>query len=158
MRTKTEIGDARLYLFRSLLKIPNSPLSWEIESKKIWLKQLKAAPALDFSYFQHASKLVTHHRSSVHNQPESWMWTLDFFAYICVSLISGYSTSLAHDPVAPAFSRNPQQPQLHIFAAIAENRHTADEEGQAHPPSPVTKLNSWRMYIDESNWDRAAHR
>ena len=97
-------------------------------------------------------------RSSVHNQPESWMWTLDFFAYICVSLISGYSTSLAHDPVAPAFSRNPQQPQLHIFAAIAENRHTADEEGQAHPPSPVTKLNSWRMYIDESNWDRAAHR
>ena len=97
-------------------------------------------------------------RSSVHNQPESWMWTLDFFAYICVSLISGYSTSLAHDPVAPAFSRNPQQRRLHIFAAIAENRHTADEEGQAHPPSPVTKLNSWRMYIDESNWDRAAHR
>ena len=41
--------------------MPNSPLSWEIESKKIWLKQLKAAPALDFSYFQHASKLVTHH-------------------------------------------------------------------------------------------------
>ena len=99
-------------------------------------------------------------RSSVHNQPESWMWTLDFFAYICVSLISGYSTSLqpAHDPAAPAFSRNPQQRRLHIFAAIAENRHTADEEGQAHPPSPVTKLNSWRMYIDESNWDRAAHR
>ena len=25
--------------------------------------------------------------SSVHNQPESWMWTLDFFAYICISLI-----------------------------------------------------------------------
>ena len=40
--------------------MPNSPLSWEIESKKIWLKQLKAAPALDFSYFQHVSKLVTH--------------------------------------------------------------------------------------------------
>lgn len=108
--------------------------------------------------FPQISQLVLHSRSSVHNQPESWMWTLDFFAYICVSLISGYSTSLAHDPVAPAFSRNPQQPQLHIFAAIAENRHTADEEGQAHPPSPVTKLNSWRMYIDESNWDRAAHR
>ena len=60
--------------------------------------------------------------------------------------------------IAPAFSRNPQQRRLHIFAAIAENRHTVDEEGQAHPPSPVTKLNSWRMYIDESNWDRAAHR
>ena len=57
---KTEIGDARLYLFRSLLKMPNSPLPWEIESKKIWLKQLKAAPALVFSYFQHVSKLVTH--------------------------------------------------------------------------------------------------
>lgn len=42
--------------------MPNSPLSWEIESKKIWLKQLKAAPALDFSYFQHVSKLVTHHK------------------------------------------------------------------------------------------------
>ena len=40
--------------------MPNSPLSWEIESKKIWLKQLKAAPALVFSYFQHVSKLVTH--------------------------------------------------------------------------------------------------
>lgn len=32
----------------------------EIASKKIWLKQLKAASALDFPYFQHASKLVTH--------------------------------------------------------------------------------------------------
>lgn len=158
MRTKTEIRNVRLYLFWSLLKIPRIFSITGNCKQKIWLKQLKAAPALDFSYFQHASKLVTHHRSSVHNQPESWMWTLDFFAYICVSLISGYSTSLAHDPVAPAFSRNPQQPQLHIFAAIAENRHTADEEGQAHPPSPVTKLNSWRMYIDESNWDRAAHR
>lgn len=158
MRTKTEIRNVRLYLFWSLLKIPRIFSITGNCKQKIWLKQLKAAPALDFSYFQHVSKLVTHHRSSVHNQPESWMWTLDFFAYICVSLISGYSTSLAHDPVAPAFSRNPQQPQLHIFAAIAENRHTADEEGQAHPPSPVTKLNSWRMYIDESNWDRAAHR
>lgn len=49
-----------MYLFRSLLKMPNSPLSWEIESKKIWLKQLKAAPALDFPYFQHVSKLATH--------------------------------------------------------------------------------------------------
>ena len=40
--------------------MPNSPLSWEIESKKIWLKQPKAASALDFSYFQRVSKLVTH--------------------------------------------------------------------------------------------------
>lgn len=40
--------------------MPNSPLSWEIESKKIWLKQLKAASALDFPYFQHVSKSVTH--------------------------------------------------------------------------------------------------
>lgn len=30
MRIKTEIGNVRLYLFRSLLKMPNSPLSWEI--------------------------------------------------------------------------------------------------------------------------------
>ena len=35
-------------------------ISWEIECKKIWLKQPKAASALDFPYFQHASKLVTH--------------------------------------------------------------------------------------------------
>ena len=35
-------------------------ISWEIESKKIWLKQPKAASALDFSYFQRVSKLVTH--------------------------------------------------------------------------------------------------
>ena len=60
MSAKTEIGNVRLYLFWSLLKIPNSPLSWEIESKKIWLKQPKAASALDFSYFQRVSKLVTH--------------------------------------------------------------------------------------------------
>lgn len=136
-------------------------LGWKIRShrsengKKIMGEDPQS---LENHGFPQISQLVLHSRSSVHNQPESWMWTLDFFAYICVSLISGYSTSLAHDPVAPAFSRNPQQPQLHIFAAIAENRHTADEEGQAHPPSPVTKLNSWRMYIDESNWDRAAHR
>ena len=64
MSAKTEIGDARLYLFRSLLKIPNSPLSWEIESKKIWLKQPKAASALDFSYFQRVSKLVTHDKKA----------------------------------------------------------------------------------------------
>ena len=34
-----------------------------------------------------SSSLVTQTISSVHNQPESWMWTLDFFAYICISLI-----------------------------------------------------------------------
>lgn len=43
--------------------MPNSPLSWEIESKKIWLKQPKAASALGFSYFQRVSKLVTHDKS-----------------------------------------------------------------------------------------------
>jgi hypothetical protein len=37
----------------------------EIESKKIWLKQPKAASALDFSYFQRVSKLVTHDMASV---------------------------------------------------------------------------------------------
>lgn len=114
MSAKTEIGNVRLYLFWSLLKIPRFFSITENCKQKIWLKQPKAASALDFSYFQHASKLVTHHRSSVHNQPESWMWTLDFFAYICVSLISGYSTSLAHDPVAPAFSRNPNS-RSYIF-------------------------------------------
>ena len=55
---------ARLYLFWSLLRISNSPQSWEIESKIIWMKQPKAALALDFSYFQHASKLVIHDRKS----------------------------------------------------------------------------------------------
>ena len=60
MSTKTEIGDARLYLFRSLLKIPRTFSITGNCKQKIWLKQLKAAPALDFSYFQHVSKF-THH-------------------------------------------------------------------------------------------------
>ena len=76
MSTKTEIGDERLYLFWSLLKIPNSPLSWEIESKKIWLKQPKAASALDFSYFQRVSKLVTHDNKVLKSQ--------DFRTFLCV--------------------------------------------------------------------------
>ena len=61
MSTKTEIGNVRLYLFWSLLKIPRIFSITGNCKQKIWLKQLKAAPALDFSYFQHASKLVTHH-------------------------------------------------------------------------------------------------
>ena len=32
--------------------------------KKIWLKQPKAASALDFSYFQRVSKLVMHDRKT----------------------------------------------------------------------------------------------
>ena len=62
MRTKTEIGNVSLYLFWSLLKIPRFFSITGNCKQKIWLKQLKAAPALDFSYFQHVSKLVTHHR------------------------------------------------------------------------------------------------
>ena len=62
MSTKTEIGDARLYLFRSLLKIPRFFSITGNCKQKIWLKQPKAASALDFSYFQHVSKLVTHHK------------------------------------------------------------------------------------------------
>ena len=61
MRTKTEIRNVRLYLFWSLLKIPRIFSITGNCKQKIWLKQLKATPALDFSYFQHASKLVTHH-------------------------------------------------------------------------------------------------
>lgn len=61
MRTKTEIRNVRLYLFWSLLKIPRIFSITGNCKQKIWLKQLKAAPALDFSYFQHVSKLVTHH-------------------------------------------------------------------------------------------------
>lgn len=61
MRTKTEIRNVRLYLFWSLLKIPRIFSITGNCKQKIWLKQIKAAPALDFSYFQHASKLVTHH-------------------------------------------------------------------------------------------------
>ena len=60
MRTKTEIGNVSLYLFWSLLKIPLFFSFTGNCKQKIWLKQLKAAPALDFPYFQHVSKLVTH--------------------------------------------------------------------------------------------------
>ena len=63
MSAKTEIGNVRLYLFWSLLKIPRFFSITENCKQKIWLKQPKAASALDFSYFQHASKLVTHHKS-----------------------------------------------------------------------------------------------
>ena len=64
MSAKTEIGNVRLYLFWSLLKIPRFFSITENCKQKIWLKQPKAASALDFSYFQHASKLVTHHRKT----------------------------------------------------------------------------------------------
>lgn len=37
--------------------------------------------SLALSQFSEISFLVQLARSSVHNQPESWMWTLDFFAY-----------------------------------------------------------------------------
>ena len=48
-----------LYLFWSLLKIHRFFSITGNCKQKIWLKQLKAALALDFSYFQHVSKLVT---------------------------------------------------------------------------------------------------
>ena len=68
MSAKTEIGNVRLYLFWSLLKIPRFFSITEHCKQKIWLKQPKAASALDFSYFQHASKLVTHHRKVLKSQ------------------------------------------------------------------------------------------
>lgn len=64
MRTKTEIGNVSLYLFWSLLKIPRLFPTTGNCKQKIWLKQRKAALALDFSYFQHVSKLVTHDRKT----------------------------------------------------------------------------------------------
>lgn len=60
MSTKTEIGNVRLYLFWSLLKIPRFFSITGNRKQKIWLKQPEAASALDFFYFQHVSKLVTH--------------------------------------------------------------------------------------------------
>lgn len=60
MSTKMGIGNVRLYLFWSLLKKPRFFSITGNCKQKIWLKQLKAAPALDFPYFQHVSKLVTH--------------------------------------------------------------------------------------------------
>lgn len=68
MSTKTEIGNVRLYLFWSLLKIPRFFSITGNRKQKIWLKQPKAASALDFSYFQHVSKLVTHHIKSDQNR------------------------------------------------------------------------------------------
>ena len=65
MSTKTEIGNVRLYLFWSLLKIPRFFSITGNRKQKIWLKQPKAASALDFSYFQHVSKLVTHHKKKL---------------------------------------------------------------------------------------------
>lgn len=62
MITKAGIGNVRLYLFWSLLKIPRFFSITGNRKQKIWLKQPKAASALDFSYFQHVSKLVTHHK------------------------------------------------------------------------------------------------
>lgn len=62
MSAKTEIGNLRLYLFWPLFKIPRFFSITGNCKQKIWLKQPKAASALDFSYFQHASKLVTHHK------------------------------------------------------------------------------------------------
>ena len=57
-----------LYLFWSLLKIHRFFSITGNCKQKIWLKQLKAALALDFSYFQHVSKLVTHHILSDQNR------------------------------------------------------------------------------------------
>ena len=79
MRTKTEIGNLRLYLFWSLLKIPRFFSFTGNCKQKIWLKQLKAVPVLDFPYFQHVSKLVTHHRSSGCND----FRYIHFFIMIC---------------------------------------------------------------------------
>ena len=60
MSTKTEIGNVRLYLFWSLLKIPRFFSITGNRKQKMWLKQPEAAPALALPYFQHVSKLVTH--------------------------------------------------------------------------------------------------
>ena len=78
MRTKTEIGNVSLYLFWSLLKIPLFFSFTGNCKQKIWLKQLKAAPALDFPYFQHVSKLVTHDRKVLKSQDFR-----TFFALFC---------------------------------------------------------------------------
>ena len=43
--------------------------------QKIWLKQPKAASALDFSYFQHVSKLVTHENNM--DWPDNGDFALD---------------------------------------------------------------------------------
>ena len=66
--------------------MPNSPLPWEIESKKIWLKQPKAASALDFSYFQRVSKLVTHDIKTTGFVRNWWF----FFGGCCTGFIGGF--------------------------------------------------------------------
>ena len=75
MSAKTEIGNVRLYLFWSLLKIPRFFSITENCKQKIWLKQPKAASALDFSYFQHVSKLVTHENNM--DWPDNGDFALD---------------------------------------------------------------------------------
>ena len=75
MRTKTEIGNVSLYLFWSLLKIPRLFSTTGNCKQKIWLKQRKAALALDFSYFQHVSKLVTHENNM--DWPDNGDFALD---------------------------------------------------------------------------------
>lgn len=75
MSAKTEIGNVRLYLFWSLLKIPRFFSITENCKQKIWLKQRKAALALDFSYFQHVSKLVTHENNM--DWPDNGDFALD---------------------------------------------------------------------------------
>lgn len=75
MRAKTEIGNVSLYLFWSLLKIPRFFSFTGNCKQKIWLKQLKAAPALDFPYFQHVSKLVTHENNM--DWPDNGDFALD---------------------------------------------------------------------------------
>ena len=79
MSTKTEIGNVRLYLFWSLLKIPRLFSITGKCKQKIWLKQRKAASALNFSYFQHVSKLVTHDMASVLTAFERLLRALAFY-------------------------------------------------------------------------------
>lgn len=118
MRTKTEIRNVRLYLFWSLLKIPRIFSITGNCKQKIWLKQLKAAPALDFPYFQHASKLVTHHRKA----PKSY----DFGAFIYFSdkISAGQGVGQIADPhpdpqaETPRYGQTvPESTQLIVLAA-----------------------------------------
>ena len=98
MRTKTEIGNVSLYLFWSLLKIPRFFSFTGNCKQKIWLKQPKAASALDFSYFQHVSKLVTHDRKV----PKSYDFGtfVHFFSKISAGQGVGQATDPHPDPQA----------------------------------------------------------
>ena len=87
MRTKTETGNVSLYLFWSLLKIPRFFSITGNCKQKIWLKELKAAPALDFSYFQHVSKLVTHDRMKSLNSYEFGDFSCNINVYSPFSLV-----------------------------------------------------------------------